>query len=388
MDQIFSLAQIAEKMWEYDRDLYCVFIDFKQAFDRVWRTALTAVLRNYGFEESIVNVIGTLNERTGAVVRKGTIVTDRFRTECGVIQGCPLSPHLFNTYLEQVMREALDGYEHGITIGGVSMNNLRYADDIVLLAESVEQLQEMVSRLENTCKKYHMTISASKTKAMKIGRRQEDISVSLTSGTIEQVDCFKYLGVQFSENRDSFKIVRERVGLGYVAFKKMAKIWRDGTISLKLKLRLLNAIVIPTALYGSECWVLKMREKRKLLAFEMYCLRRILNIRWEQRITNDRVREIIGSNHNIVERVQDGQRRWFGHVERMGANRWTRITMYGGVHGRRPRGRPRTTWWQQFREANSGLPTRELVDLARNREEWRHYRAITWDPTWHPPDGT
>ncbi len=129
-------------MWEVEKDAYCVFVDFKQAFDSVWREALIAVLQYYGFEEKLVEFIAKLNGMTKAVVRKGKITTEKFDTRNGIIQGCPLSPHLFNTYLEWVMAEALLDYDGGINIGGQRISNMRYADDIVLIAESTEEIQE------------------------------------------------------------------------------------------------------------------------------------------------------------------------------------------------------------------------------------------------------
>ena len=65
--------------------------------------------------------------------------------------------------------------------------------------------------------------------------------------------------------------------------------------------------MIPTVLYGAECWILNVRERRKLLAFEMYGLRRILKIRWQDRVTNEEVRRRAGLERTIVDRVQDAQ---------------------------------------------------------------------------------
>lgn len=124
---------------------------------------------------------------------------------------------------------------------------------------------------------------------------------------------------------------------------------KDCSMSLEIKLRELKAFVIPTVLHESECWILE-KEKDRLRTFEMYCLRIILNIRWEQRITNVRVRELTEWRQGIVERVLDNQKKWFGHAERMEAGRWPRKMMYSRMHGNRPTGRPKQPGGSNFKE--------------------------------------
>ena len=202
------------------------------------------------------------------------------------------------------------------------------------------------------------------------------------------MDEFKYLGVYFSSKGRTERAIRERIAMGQRSFGRLKSVWKDRNISTKLKIRLLRAIVIPSALYGAECWVLRKGDERRLLAFEMKCVRRICGVRWEDRVTNERVREMAGLEDTIMERVRDGQRRWFGHVTRMNQDRWPNLTLNGRVRGSRPRGRPRYTWMQKFVSANYGEPVRRLIHLASDRGEWRRWRHLTWDPTWRPPDGT
>ena len=158
-------------------------------------------------------------------------------------------------------------------------------------------------------------------------------------------------------------------------------------LSTKLKIKLMKSIVIPTALYGAECWVLKKEEENKLSALENKCLRKICRIRWEDRIANERVREIAELNNIILYRVRDAQRRWFGHVQRMDPRRWPYVTLNGRVHGSRPRGRPRDTWLKRFCLSNQNQTVRQLTNTAKNREEWLRWRHHSRDPTLRPPDG-
>ena len=88
-----------------------------------------------------------------------------FRVRKGVRQGCNISPCLFNILAEQVMRKTLQEFAGGFRIGGKVISYLRYADDIVLLATSPEELQKLVSRVQRAAKEYNMLINTAKTKS-------------------------------------------------------------------------------------------------------------------------------------------------------------------------------------------------------------------------------
>ncbi|KAK3886051.1 hypothetical protein Pcinc_009784 [Petrolisthes cinctipes] len=119
----------------------------------------------------------------------------------------------------------------------------------------------------------------------------------------------------------------------------------------------------------------------------MYCLRRICKIRWFHRQTNEHVRELTGVHITILDRVRDGQLRWYGRKERMEGDRLPRRLMYGRLEGRRPRGRPRTTWLRALEGETPDMMWRQRTDLAKDRQRWTNFRRIRRYPTWRPPDG-
>ncbi len=133
--------------------------------------------------------------------------------------------------------------------------------------------------------------------------------------------------------------------------------------------------------------MLSKAEEKKLLAFEMKCLRRICGITWEDRVRNEEVRRRTGQSVTILDRQKDMQPRWFGHVVRMSGERWPNIVMHGRVDGTRPRGRPRDTWRKKFKMANEERSWRELMEMASNKKRKRDYRHQMWDPTRMIPDG-
>ena len=105
-DHIFTFSQIVEKCGRKNKEIYCVFIDFKQAFDSVWRHGMIEVMNFLGFEENMKRTIKKLYEDTTAKIGKDGIISENFETTGGIIQGCPLSPRLFNIYLKWIMEMA------------------------------------------------------------------------------------------------------------------------------------------------------------------------------------------------------------------------------------------------------------------------------------------
>ena len=122
-----------KKYLQHQEDLYRVFTDFKKAFDRVWHAALWATMRKY-ISTNLIRFIKNLYDKATSAVLFSNNIGDWFRTIVGVQQGCLLSPTLFNIFLEMIMTDALEDHEGTISIGGRTITNLCFADDIDVLA--------------------------------------------------------------------------------------------------------------------------------------------------------------------------------------------------------------------------------------------------------------
>ena len=124
-EQIFNIRLLIEKHLQHQHDLYHNFIDFKKAFERVWHEGLWQVLRNYNFNNNLIQVIQSLYTNSSSAVRINNTTEELFKTSVGVRQGCLLSPVLFNVFLENIMDEALEEFQTSISIGGRPICNQR-----------------------------------------------------------------------------------------------------------------------------------------------------------------------------------------------------------------------------------------------------------------------
>ena len=179
-----------EKAREHQRDLYMCFIDYKKAFDCVDHERLWVILRAMGVPVHLTVLLKRLYTNQEATVRTEFGETDNVDIGKGVRQGCILSPLLFNIYAENIMREALEEWESGISIGWRMVTNLRYADDTTLFAGTKEDLTELVERVRRASEKAGLYLNVGKTKVMTTGDIGEvtvdgkDIEVVM-SGTAE-----------------------------------------------------------------------------------------------------------------------------------------------------------------------------------------------------------
>ena len=372
-EQIFNLRVLTEKYLEHNTDLYHNFIDFRKAFDRVWQEGLWAVMRDFSFEDDMVELIeGLYKEACSAVIHKEAIGRF-FKTTVGVRQGCPLSPVLFNIFLERIMQMSLENFQAGVSIGGREICNLRFADDIDLIADGEEELQELTTRLELTVKKFGMEINTDKSKILVNSRQPtQPCTININNTPLEQVNQFKYLGAVVTTDGDSSKELRTRLTLGVAAMASLARLWSGRSISIRTKVRVYRSMVVPVVTYGCEAWTLKAEEERRLQAFENKCYRRILKIPYTEHRTTEyvwkRIDDICGPHSRILSCVRERKLNWYGHLCRHTS--LAKTVQQGTVPGGRSRGRPRKRWSDNIKEW-TGRTVGETLRLVEDREGWR-----------------
>ena len=169
-DQIANICWIIEKAREFQRNIYFCFIDYAKALDCVDHNKLLKILKEKGIPDHLTCLLRNLYASQEETVRTGHGTADWFQIGKGVHQACILSPCLFNLYAEYIMRNSgLEEAQAGIKIARRNINNLRYADDITLMAESEEELKSLLMKVNQESEEVGLKLNIQKTKTMASG---------------------------------------------------------------------------------------------------------------------------------------------------------------------------------------------------------------------------
>ena len=268
-----------EKHIENNKDVYHNFIDFKKAIDRVWHKGLWQSMYNFGISQYIIEIIESLYSSSTSAVLINNVTGGFFNKTVGVRQGCLLSPVLFNIFLEQIMINTLDEYTSTISIGGRKISNLRFADDIDLIAGSNTELQDPTNRLVESSKAHGMEISQEKSKTM-VNSKNKCAKIYMDGILLEDVKIFKYLGATLKSDGASGNELRIRIATATSAILRLNIIWTSKNIGFKIKFNLYRSLVLSILLYGCETWTLISNEEKRISAFENKTHRRLLEINY------------------------------------------------------------------------------------------------------------
>ena len=178
------------------------------------------------------------------------------------------------------MIDALEDHEGTVSIGGRTITNLRFADDIDGLAGEEEELANLVERLDIASTAYGMEISAEKTKLMTNNTSGINTEIKMNGQQLETVTSFKYLGSVITDEGSKPEIL-SRIAQTTVALTRLIPVWIDKSISLSSKIRLMRSLVTSIFLFACESWTLTAELQRRIQAMEMRCYRKILCISYK-----------------------------------------------------------------------------------------------------------
>lgn len=166
---------------------------------------------------------------------------------------------LFNLYSEYIFREALEDESAGIAVNGNFINNIRYADDIAIIANTLEDLQKLFQKVAMVSRAHGLNINIKKTKMMVILKKVNNNGGQLVfdGQVIERVSRYKYLGTIVNENNQHTEEVRARIEHARAAFIKMKNILTAPDLSMTLRITMVRCYVFPILLYGVENWTLR-----------------------------------------------------------------------------------------------------------------------------------
>ena len=361
----------------------------------------------YENAKSTVNINGTID--------------DPFPVKVGVHQGSVLSPLLFIIVLEALSRE----FKRGLPW------ELLHADDLVLMAYSIEELEILFERWKSEMEQKSLRVNSGKTKVMiskhkcnpqnktgkfpcsvclkGVGRnsilcpackcwvhakcsglkgqlakatnfvcsqcssgavadRNNEEKVMLAGSNLEVVDKFCYLGDMLDAGGGAESSTLTRVRSGWEKFRELLPLLTTKAISLKVKGELYAACVRSVMLYGSETWPIKVEESQRLHRNEMSMIRWMCGVPLRDKYPCEELRAWVGIKP-IVDVMRQRRLCWFGHIERREDNSWLKKVQILAVDGHSGRGRPRKTWEHVIMEELRVKGLRR--EVAQNRAEWR-----------------
>ena len=206
-------------------------------------------MENYprdGDTRSLTCLLKNVDAGQEATVRTGHGTTDWFQIRKGARQGCILSPCLFNLYAEYIMQNAgLDEAQGGIKTARRNINNLRYADDTTLMAES-EELKSLLTKVKEESEKVGLKLNIHKTKIMASG---PITSWEIDGETVEAVADFSFWGSKFSAYGDCNHEIKRHLVLGRKVMTNLDSILKSRDITLSTKVHLFKAMVFPIVMY-------------------------------------------------------------------------------------------------------------------------------------------
>ena len=214
---------------------------------------------------------------------------------------------------------------------------------------------------------------------MAISKEHKDLQIMLNGEQLEQVGEFVYLGSTITEDGKCGADIRKRIGLASGVIGRLSKIWKSKDISVKTKVHVYKALVVPTLAYGSECWTLKKDDERRLHSLEMNCLRRMVGVTRRDRIQNIVVRERTNVTESIIEEIRRRRLSWFGHISRMEIDRLPARVLYCHVTGERSQGRQAKKWMENIKEDFElrNIQFKDAVACYKDRIAWRQLLSST-----------
>lgn len=283
-----------------------------------------------------------------------------------------MAPILFNLALEKVSRDTCRTREMEM-VGADTI--LAFADDVVILGDTLEQVRTDTSRFLHNAEKIGLVVNDEKTKYLVVSRRRDlPPSIDVDRHTFERVEEFKYLGSILTNKSEVTKEVQQRITNANRMFFSLNNLFRSRLISQKNKVHLYTTLVRPVLLYGCETWATSATTEEAICAFERKVLRKIygpiynaMEGKWERRKKDD-LYQRYGKPH--IGRILAQKRlQWFGHILRADGSLPNRV-LHSQPTGKRPRGRPRTRWKDRITTILKEVEPAAVEDDASDRMRW------------------
>ena len=219
-----------------------------------------------------------------------------------------------------------------------------------------------------------MQISTKKIEVMLLSRQKEQCAVSVNGTPLKQVEKFKYLGIEFSNDARQNCEIDRRIGSGSAILRSLyPSVVTKKEVSRRARMAIFNAVYRPTVTYGHEQWVMTERIRSRIRAAEMRFLRRATALTLRDRTRSSMIRESL-KTESLLLYIERSHLLWLGYVLRMSYERLAHQVFEAMPQGRRPVERPRLTWRNYIAclcQERLGLTWTDLIASVKDRNRWR-----------------
>ena len=237
-------------------NLFLCFIDFKKAFDTIWRPGLHFKLFKSGLSSNTVLLIKDMYDKLYGYVKCGPYISNSFPIQIGSRHGCPLSPTLFNLFINDLPIFLESCNCNPVYLNGVPINILMYADDVTLISYTKNGLQKSLNAIDIYAKKWNLIINVKKTKVIIFNsRRKINQNFMLSNNIIQNCSSFCYLGIIINSKgsfKPGIKRLKDKASKAYVTWKQHFNNFNNASVFTLCKL--FDSLCKPILLYGSEVW--------------------------------------------------------------------------------------------------------------------------------------
>ena len=222
----------------------------------MWHCGLFHKLQNYGINGNFLNAMKSMYDKTECADKINNQCTNFFKCSKGVRQGCPLSPTLFNLYVNNLIDELNKTTPTPLDLGHEPITCLMYADDLIILSSSHDGLQQCLNSLSKYCDQWKLQVNSNKSKYMTFCKNNTKYkqNFNINNSPLENVTEFTYLGITVNAAcnfKDALSILSSKANRALLALNNRFKI---KFLPIKAALKLFDSTITPILLYGSEVW--------------------------------------------------------------------------------------------------------------------------------------
>ena len=289
---IFLVRRLMDWSVSTGTTVHLLFLDWKQAFDKVDHSALLIALRRFGLSEHMLAIVASIYDRPTFLIKGMNGQSSTGTVGSGIRQGCPLSPYLFIILLSVIMHDVEDalirtGVPQNVWSVGRPIFDVEYADDMLVMAITTPQCEHFLHAIEKEAAHYGLALNQTKTCLLRHPNMTGQGVKFLDGAVVPLVSSVKYLGTQISWEHTETTAIGARLIVAEQAYQQLRLIW-NSPLSTHTKQRLFSSIFVPILLYGLEHLNLTHKHLQRIDSIYFRFLRRVMRIKhsYYSRISN------------------------------------------------------------------------------------------------------